>query len=205
MRAVLWSATGIQSLGTLPGGDYSKALSINLSGEVAGVSATSSGNHAFLWSSATGMRDLGVLPGDDSSEAVDLNDNGDVVGFSKGPDGTRAVLWSHGETIRSLGTLPGGGFSKALDINNSGMVVGYSSSASGTRAFLWTSDDGIRDLNEMIPTDSPFELLESPSINDNRQIIAIGKNTESAPAHGHSARHDNHQGPTSLFMLIPRS
>jgi probable HAF family extracellular repeat protein len=205
MHAVLWGEKGIQNLGFLPGGDYSKAVSINRSGQVVGVSATTSGNHAFIWSSAEGMRDLGVLPGDESSEAVDVNDNGDVVGFSKGPDGMRAVLWSSGKVIRSLGTLPGGNFSKALDINNSGVVVGYSSSMSGTRAFVWTSSDGISDLNEMIPADSPFELLEALSINDKGRIVTVGKNTENAPAHGHSARHDNHQGPTSLFLLIPKS
>jgi uncharacterized membrane protein len=48
----------MQELGILPGGNQSRALSVNDADTVVGTSASSSGGRAFIWSRATGIRDL---------------------------------------------------------------------------------------------------------------------------------------------------
>src|SRR4051812_24984132 len=50
--AVLWenSKAGSRRLGTLPGGDFSQATAINVSGQVVGFSNTSTSMRAFIWS-----------------------------------------------------------------------------------------------------------------------------------------------------------
>jgi probable HAF family extracellular repeat protein len=50
-HAFLWEKGKMTDLGTLPGGDYGIAGSINDRGQVVGLSKTASGEfHAFLWS-----------------------------------------------------------------------------------------------------------------------------------------------------------
>src|ERR1700746_517817 len=63
----------MQSLGTLAGGDDSKAFGTNALGQVVGYSNTRDSLRAFLWTRAGGMKDLGTLPGDVSSKAFGIN------------------------------------------------------------------------------------------------------------------------------------
>jgi probable HAF family extracellular repeat protein len=155
-RAVRWTYLGVESLGTLPGGDYSAAYGMNLSGQVVGTSNTATVVRAFLWTSASGMQDLGTLPGNTGSEASDINNASQVAGTSSGPIGIRAVRWRSDRTIDNLGTLPGGNFSRADALNDSGQVVGTSGSPSGPRAFLWTASGGMTDLGTL-PGDTESE------------------------------------------------
>ena len=62
-HAVLWPSGGgaIQDLDTLPGGRSSRGLAINNRREVVGISETSAGDHAFLWTEQDGMQDLNAL------------------------------------------------------------------------------------------------------------------------------------------------
>ncbi len=84
-HAFIWSkTTGMQDLGTLPGGNYSFAFDINNLGKVAGYSQNATGNiHAVVWNKV-GMTyvptDLGTLPGETYSFAFGINDLGQVVG-----------------------------------------------------------------------------------------------------------------------------
>jgi probable HAF family extracellular repeat protein len=79
----------MRDLGTLPGGDYSRALGINNLGLVVGTSRSSAGTRAFLWTPILGMLDLnpmvpGLDPGLTLSEGHGINDLGLIVALSGG-------------------------------------------------------------------------------------------------------------------------
>lgn len=70
----------IVDLGTLPGGNTSRATDINDAGNIVGSSETLSGEtHAFFLSGGI-MSDIGTLPGGDTSRANGINDHNQVVG-----------------------------------------------------------------------------------------------------------------------------
>jgi probable HAF family extracellular repeat protein len=60
-------------------------------------------------------------------------------------------------------------------INNKRQVVGFSipGPLGSGRAFLW-ENGAMTDLNTLIPSDSPWYLLEATSINDAGQIVGWG-------------------------------
>jgi len=129
-------------LGTLPGGQYSRPVGINDSGQVVGYADTASGNdHAFLYSNGT-MTDLGTLPGGQYSAATGINNAGQVVGYSGTASGNdHAFLYSNG-TMTDLGTLtlPGYVVSTIEGINDSGQMAGNSFDSYGSsRAFLYSN------------------------------------------------------------------
>jgi probable HAF family extracellular repeat protein len=144
----------LTDLGVLGGLDgTSGASGINDYGQVVGVSQTSGGDHAYLWTPASrngtigAMIDLGELPGGvDYSTARDINSHGQVVGMSNS-SAERAFLWTptsaNGTTgsMVDLGDLPGGfDASEGYGINACGQVVGLGYAALYGTAFLWTPD-----------------------------------------------------------------
>ena len=165
-HAFFWDAKGgIRDLGTLPGGDYSSAFSINDSGVVVGTSNTSTSMHAFSWTTTQGLHDLGTLPGADASSAFSINNPGQIVGSS----GAHAALWTGG-SIQDLGTL-GGDTSEAHAINNVGAVVGVSDTSSGPHAFLW-NNGAMQDLG-VLPGDSSSR---ADHINDSGMVVGASEN-----------------------------
>jgi probable HAF family extracellular repeat protein len=164
-HAFFWEKqSGIQDLGTLPGGDYSAAYSINDTGVVVGSSNTADNMHAFSWTSSQGLHDLGALPGSASSSASSINNQGQIAGASGG----HAVLWSNGQ-IQDLGTL-GGATSEAHDVNGFGMVTGVSDTAAGPRAFLW-KDGTMQDLG-VLPGDTSSR---ADHVNNNGMVVGASE------------------------------
>jgi probable HAF family extracellular repeat protein len=174
VHAVSWSAGRIEDLGTLPGGDFSRAFQINDSGEVAGeANVTHNGkSHAVLWWKGR-IRDLGLLPGGTFSSAQAVNAHHVAVGFADTDDGDgTAVRFASGHALNlgSLGDEP----SAALGINDAGQIVGIAAVAEGQmRAFLW--EKGVmRNLNESIPKEAQWLLLTAYHINAQGEILAYG-------------------------------
>jgi probable HAF family extracellular repeat protein len=143
-HAFFWdSKGGIRDIGTLKGGDYSAAYSINDSGQVVGTSNTDRQINGFLWTQQGGLQALSPLPGNTASGAYAINSTGEIAGFS----GTHAVVWN-GSSIKDLGTL-GGSWSEAHDINSTGQVVGVSDTSSGPHAFFSPDETTLKDLGTL--------------------------------------------------------
>ncbi|TYK43825.1 hypothetical protein [Actinomadura decatromicini] len=100
-HATLWAPGTLAptDLGTLPGGDYSKANGVNAAGIAVGTSATGTSGEqdAVLWRRGkNGWRivPLPQLGGGNSSEATAVDDDGDVVGEASTAAGQSvAVRW----------------------------------------------------------------------------------------------------------------
>ncbi|MBX9894162.1 MAG: HAF repeat-containing protein [Nitrosomonas sp.] len=129
--AVAHADWSIMGLGTL-GGDSSRALDINDSGQVVGNSQFVAGyvtRHAFITGpNGLGMIDLGTLDEDGfyrDSNSSGINNSGQVTGTSYTKDGSihAFITGPDGVGMTDIGTL-GGSYSNASDINDSGQVVG---------------------------------------------------------------------------------
>lgn len=155
-RAFVMRDSVFTDLGTL-GGNWAIAFSINERDQIVGGSFTSSGElHAFLWQDGT-MTDLGTLGGASS--------------VLQPPLPASCNLQPH---PGAFGGAVVGAFSLANGINNRGQVVGRSIAAGGAdHAFIWHKGV-MADLNNSIPSNSGWLLLEAAAINDAGEIVGFG-------------------------------
>jgi probable HAF family extracellular repeat protein len=125
-HAFLYSNGQMSDLGTLGGGDNSQGDAVNLSGQVAGWSQTSSGNDAVLWNGKK-MVDLGALAPLAGSDSIadGINDSGQVAGSWGTYNPVHAFLYSNG-TMTSLPfpSFAGSFGCEGRAINNSGQIAG---------------------------------------------------------------------------------
>ena len=191
-HSFLYSNGVMRDLGTL-GGSNSEAYDINEYGGVTGYARTAGNNDLRAFYVRGGVSvDLGTLGGL-YSQGNALNDYGQVVGWSyNSANEQRAFLTTSGSSMTDLGTL-GGAWSEAKDINNRGQIVGQSETAitvtvppspnepnSGgytykvRHAFLYTNGRML-DLNDLLPTNSGWEIISASSINNDGYIICEGQ------------------------------
>lgn len=177
-KAFIWSQDGgIQLLGDLPGGAVSStAMGVNNAGQVVGVSAAGTGNHAFIWDAATGMRDLGGPAGSTSSSANGINELGHVVVTSNSAAGYSVALWTQAGGMRDIGNLPGtNGDVFGYAINDQDQIVGHTSANGIINAFLWDPITGITSLGDL-PTGSSVSYAFG--LNNTSQVVGRGNTTE---------------------------
>jgi probable HAF family extracellular repeat protein len=143
-KAFRWAAaTGMVSLGVLPGDTFSEAKGVNSDGSViAGDSALANTYTPFRWANST-MTSLGFLSGYTSyayGTAIS-SDGTTVVGSSGNGTTSQAFRWTSAG-MAGLGFLAGYDLSIAQGVNSDGSVVaGFSRliNSSRTQAFRWTS------------------------------------------------------------------
>jgi probable HAF family extracellular repeat protein len=169
--AFRWTpATGMVSLGDLPGGGNDDSAATGVSADGAVVvgygEGTDSRRQTIRWTAATGMVGLGLLPEADGGSARAVSADGSVVvganAFETTPQNPftttlQAFRWAAAEGMVGLGDLPGGRFfSEAYDVSADGSaVVGYSEV--GVRggmpisaAFYWTAAIGMVNLQDAL-------------------------------------------------------
>jgi probable HAF family extracellular repeat protein len=179
-HAFLSDQFGMRDLGASLGADVSVARDINDAGQITGTAYGGSrhGGWRGTVSYATGHLDLYVVPL--LGVATQINRSGRIVGHedSLRISSSRAVI-QDGYGIHAIGSL-GSGFSVAVGLNDLGNVVGYSWTAptverpQGARhAFLFTGGP-VLDLNDVLPAESGWELVEARDINNRGQIIGRG-------------------------------
>ncbi|MDX1413833.1 MAG: hypothetical protein R3293_06555 [Candidatus Promineifilaceae bacterium] len=132
-------------------------------------------DQAFLWATGT-FTPLGSLGGT-SSIAHEINDLDQIVGSSYLSDEitSHAFLWENG-SMTDLGTLANVSSegSQALGVNNEGVIVGSAQVGQEHHAVIWKNDQ-IYDLNDLIPAESGWDLLQkAESINDQGWIAGTG-------------------------------
>lgn len=189
-RGFRWAGASENDLGTL-GGMRSEAYSINDLGNLVGFSMTAASNaRAFLWDGS--MTELEILAGYQDSDAARINNRNQVVGRIRQCEmqadesclftGGQPFFWENRVMI-GLGSL-GGNDGKALGINDAGVVVGWSKigeeseeSSEYNRAFIWERANeagGLVNLNDLIPGDSGWILMEAAAVNNQGQIVGHG-------------------------------
>jgi probable HAF family extracellular repeat protein len=149
--AFRWTAgSGIQYLGTLPGGDWSVANAVSADGVVVvGEATDAAGFQAMRWTAMTGMQSLGTLSGN-SSEALAVNADGSIiVGKSRTGSQTRAFRWS---LAGGMQDLPVSSHAEATGVSADGAVVvgWFTAPLSQRRAFRWTSTAGAQSLGTFL-------------------------------------------------------
>ena len=183
-HAFRWTArSGIVDLGTLPGDEWSRAVSIRdkailNGGRILGISGNASGWRPVVWSSSGAVVALSIplLPGSTFGYPVDFNEAGQVIGW----DALvlqHAWIWSESQGKYDItANVPGGSFEgTASQINPSGLVVGTNHARTCVRtpecphAFLWSAQSGYRDLG--IPGTDPETNLSGLGLNSTGTVV----------------------------------
>lgn len=200
-------------LGALLGGTNSRAHSINSAGQVVGESDFRPGRvkfSPFLYDSRTKTMSLLPMPPPYIyGFANHVNEVGQVAGDVSSGGTDHAVLWSGGQ-LTDLGVPAGFGDSDAEGLNKQGVVVGrcfLEDNAAHTflqghvgsdnflkryldretqRAFV-AQNGKIQVLDDLVPADADWTLIEASAVNDRGQIAGYGL----------------HHGQERAFLLTP--
>lgn len=215
--AVMWNSGTITNLGTLPGGQYSRASDINNKGWISGTSDATGMvdgveiiDHSFLLKNGM-MSDLGTLGGK-VSDGKAMNEAGDVVGWSFERFQTainQPFLHTKGTNI-NLETFNGTGDSgQAFDVNNYTQVVGFAygidppKGLSGFSPFVWQDLNGNnRDDNAEMVVLGTFGGWNGValSINDLKQITGGADTTNGGVRHAFLINPIS--GPTNTIWYV---
>jgi probable HAF family extracellular repeat protein len=171
------SSTGMQDLGTLPGGASSQARGVSyfkvkhgdvvttVLGVVGSSQDVTGASWGVFWENGI-ISNLGTFSLNDLNTVFSINGAGQAAGGGLGCQSPcHAFVWSSSAGFTDLGTLPSScppicyASSAALGINDYGEVAGWSdlaisSNSSATHAFRWDPVAGMTDLGTL-PGGSP--------------------------------------------------
>jgi len=186
-RAFRWTPLGgMTDLGTLPGDDWSMAISITDDGQILGQSGSSSVSTSrgtyVLWSSDGTITALAIplLPGALLGVASDFNARGEVIGSDVFAT-QHAWIWSEAQGKYDItANVPGGSREGgASQIDAGGLVVGTSSAGTCSQypfpnpscwhAFLFSYEAGYRDIGT--PGDDPNATVMGMGLNDGPTVV----------------------------------
>ena len=152
MAGVPGTAT-ITSMGVLPDGVDSRALSVSDDGSVVVGSGVQGGhNRAIRWTRAGGPQSIGALPGGNPARAFGVSADGAVVtGWSDSASGVRAIRWTSAGGMQSLGLLASANRSQGFGLSaDGGVIVGLAVFPVGpSRGFRWTAAGGMQDIGDL--------------------------------------------------------
>ena len=188
MQAYIYESGALTDLGANLEKPYSAAWGVNDSGHVVGGAGSSeTQSEAFVYRSGA-VDWLGKHDGFPASEAVGINNSGQAIGWSfnpgQNPPQGRAFLYDDGgdgeAVTEPLEPLSGDVYTRARDLDESGRVIGWSrNDVAGApqseqfSATLWANGQ-VRDLNELIPPESSWKLVDAYAINEAGQITGSG-------------------------------
>ncbi len=153
-----------------------RALSINRFGVVAGYRVTANGARRPFTHDGSTFTELPLPAGYVQGEATSINDSGVVVVNLEHSNGRRMVaLRSGGNYIfPPAGATPVDWSFAGFGVNNFQQVVGEMSRSGTRRAFLWVGD-AVFDLTAVQPEGSAWEFNSARSINQQGQIVGLGR------------------------------
>lgn len=170
----IYNGVMMQDLGCLPEsrqGCRSFASDINDSGQIVGQgkSIGSTVTYALLWENGTVTN---ISPfGANWATAVAINGKGQVTGYFTDGQFSQSFIYPDGVQFGILDAY-------ANDINDSGVVVGSmtvcpSRHCENFHAFIYNGS--LVDLNDLLPPGSGWELTFAFSINNNGDIVGVGR------------------------------
>jgi probable HAF family extracellular repeat protein len=173
-HATLWDGSRITDLGTLPGGHFSTARSINDRGQIVGTSETADGQeHTVLWQRGE-ITDIGTLGGK-KSYPFGINNRGQVIGESQTVDGKdHAFVWVEGRMF-DLNLLLGLGDTLlgSLVLNDREQLVGITFGDDNLRHPFLLDHWRMIDINSLLPPGTGLMLDNVAGINDRGQIAVL--------------------------------
>ena len=186
-RAFRWTlAQGMTDLGTLPGDDWSRAISITNTGAILGVSGRTGGRGTpLVWGPSGAPRPLEIPPPPGAAfvSPAQRNALGLVTGYAGGGILPHAFVWSpafgtHDLTADFVNTY---GESYGTDINAWGLVLGTNHSAACHtpecwHAFLWHSVTGYRDIGIPPGYDLSKGVVTGIALNDLGVVVGWTNN-----------------------------
>jgi probable HAF family extracellular repeat protein len=177
-HAFLYSSGTLNDMGTLSGPN-SSADNFTASGKITGSSQTVVvdgyedvyHSHSFMYSSST-MTDISLGYTASDSYILMVNSSDDVLGYEYTSGGDERAFVYDGTGAHEL--LLSGSYSFPGYINGAGQAVGSSEITGGAIHALVFGDGVTQDLNDLIDSNSGWELSTGDDISDAGLIIGTG-------------------------------
>ncbi|HKL20076.1 MAG TPA: Ig-like domain-containing protein, partial [Halalkalibaculum sp.] len=152
-------------------GNSSRAFGAGNGGQIVGVIESGATIRGAVWQNGS-VQELPGLGGS-TTIAYDVNNSGVVVGSS----GTASQKWiSNRDIISQITGFVSDKNYKAKETTSSSFEFDNTASLvqnEGLRAALWLGNE-LTDLNDLIPSDSGWELIEARAINNHMNIVGFG-------------------------------